>query len=111
MKTISPILGDLLERIYKNKKVIARELDVTSRYFWIKVARDNGFVTLNGIGDRNEHIYILTKTGIEMAELWIHMKKLMEEGKNVRQEGQKIKNVREALNGRDYVGKGDTIAY
>ena len=105
MKTISPILGDLLERIYKNKKVIARELDITSRYFWIKVARDNGFVTLNGIGDKNEHIYILTKTGIEMAELWIHMKKLLE-GKNVREEAQKIKNVKEALN-----GKGDTITY
>lgn len=110
MKTISPILGDLLEKIYRNKKVIARELDVTSRYFWIKVARDNGFVELNGIGDRNEHIYILTNTGIEIAELWIHLKKLLEEGKNVRKEGQKIKNVREAL-GRDYVGKGDTIAY
>ena len=111
MKTITPIMGELLEKIYRNKKVTARELGASSRYFWIKVARDNGFVILNGIGNRNEHIYILTKTGFEMAELWIHLKKLLEEGKNVRKEAEKIKNVREALNGRDYVGKGDTIAY
>jgi hypothetical protein len=97
MKTISPILGELLEKIYHNKKITTREMDFSSRNIWIKVARDYGFVALDGLGERNEHIYALTSTGVKMAELWIQIKILLNDGKNIREEGTKIKNVRTAL--------------
>jgi hypothetical protein len=101
MKTISPILGELLEKIYHNKKITTREMDFSSRNIWIKVARDYGFVLIDGLGDRNEHIYALTSTGVKMAELWIQIKELLNNGKNIREQGQKIKNVHIALKGNN----------
>jgi len=92
MRTISPILGELLEKIYLNKKITTREMDFSSRYLWIKVARDYGFVVVDGLGDRNEHIYTLTATGIKLTELWIQMKEILNSSKNAKEKGQKLKN-------------------
>jgi hypothetical protein len=78
MKTLSPILGDLLERIYTNKKLTTREMDFSSRNLWIKVARDHDFVKVNGLGERNQFVYILTEKGIKVVELWIQMKPLLD---------------------------------
>ena len=77
MKTLSPILGDLLERIYSNKKLTTREMDFSSRNLWIKVARDHDFVKVEGLGERNQFVYVLTEKGVKMVELWIQMKPLL----------------------------------
>lgn len=77
MKTLSPILGGLLEKIYINKKMTTREMDFSSRNLWIKVARDHDFVKVNGLGERNEFVYALTEKGIKVVELWIQMKPLL----------------------------------
>lgn len=78
MKTLSPILGDLLEKIYTNKKLTTREMDFSSRNLWIKVARDHDLVKIEGLGERNQFVYALTEKGKKVVELWIQMKPLLD---------------------------------
>lgn len=78
MKTLSPILGDLLEKIHINKKLTTRQMDFSSRNLWIKVARDHDLVKVNGLGERNQFVYVLTEKGLKVVELWIQMKPLLD---------------------------------
>ena len=96
MKTISPILGELLEKIYQNKKITTRQMDFSSRNLWIKVARDHDLVKVDSLGERNEFIYVLTPKGTRVAELWIELKPLL--NGSMKKEQVKMKNVRDALN-------------
>jgi hypothetical protein len=60
-----------VKTIYENKKVTGRDFKGMNRsQFWLmsRYLRDNGIITVNGVNDRNERMWILTVKGKKFAE-------------------------------------------
>jgi len=68
---LSRKIYDFVNTIYINKKVTGRDFKGMNRsQFWLmsRYLRDNGIITVNGINDRNERLWILTSKGKKFTE-------------------------------------------
>jgi predicted transcriptional regulator len=53
-----------------------------SYYFWARVLKENGIIKMDGIDDKNQHIYMLTDKGQQIAIHVVAIRKLIHgEGK------------------------------
>jgi predicted transcriptional regulator len=79
METLSPKLMDFIEAVYVKKKATRKDIPMASisYYFWAKVLKDNGIIKMDGLDGTNQHIYMLTPKGEQIAVHVVELKKLL----------------------------------
>lgn len=84
METIKESLITFVTTLYNNKKATRKDIPIggISYYYWIGKLKKSNIIVLNGLGEKNEHIHILTPKGKKVAELLIELNSLMNEEHN-----------------------------
>jgi len=82
MESLSPKLMQFIEAVYFNKKCTRKDIPMASisYYFWARVLKENGIIKLDGVNDKNQHIYMLTDKGNKIAIHVVAIRKLLSEG-------------------------------
>ena len=72
---------DFMETIYTQKKVTRDDINIPMLSFYAlsKYLKRNNLIIVNGVNDKNQHIYVLTSKGQRFAELIVKLKRLLEE--------------------------------
>lgn len=84
METIKDGFITFITALYNNKKATRKDIPIggVSYYYWVGKLKKDNIIILNGLGERNEHIHILTPKGKRIAELLAELNSLMQENHN-----------------------------
>lgn len=81
MEKISDIFATFVTSLYNNKKATRKDIPIggVSYYYWVGRLKKSNIIVMDGMGDKNEHIHILTPKGMRIAELLIELDKIMKD--------------------------------
>lgn len=84
MESIKESFIEFVTSLYNNKKATRKDIPIggVSYYYWVGKLKKDNIIVLDGLGENNEHIHILTPKGRRIAELLIELDSLMKEKHN-----------------------------
>jgi predicted transcriptional regulator len=70
---------EFIEIAYQKKRVTRKDIPLASisYYFWVRVLKENNIIKMEGIDEKNQHIYALTEKGNKLAQHSIEIRKLL----------------------------------